>query len=349
MPEKAIFHLFIPSLIQELNTWFRDFSFEAQAPHLSKLLCEFTKVNQDNSFGFEMAFFRFLDSKIQELPSAYYRNQIHNKNIQDRLMCADPIHLEVGMNDVTLTNKITDLTNSEAKELILLLNSHFKQDGLEFIFGSNQCWYVSHSGDEAIESHPLDSMLMQNVIDKQAKSEHRNWQIIQNETQMLLHSSEINHQREMAGLETINSLWFWGAGKPIIPNTEMGNIYCSKESSSSLRSQYFAKAADCELKDSSGDLNQVLVEVGKNKKSQVFLLDQLIIPSKEKDFDEFQIQLTQIDKQIIKPLLQAWKNNTIDIQIHCCNGSILKPLRPSLFKFWLKPQNLREIANETGS
>jgi len=42
------------------------------------------------------------------------------------------------MNDVTLSHKITDLTNDEADELIEILNKHFNEDGLSFIFGDNQ-------------------------------------------------------------------------------------------------------------------------------------------------------------------------------------------------------------------
>lgn len=354
MQKKTNFHLFIPSLIQALNTWYRDFSFEADAPHLSKLLSQFDKAHNRNASNFEAAFFTFLDSdtlgtETKELPTAYYRNQIHNQNSHERLICADPVHLEVGMNDVTLTNQITDLSDAEAHEIISILNAHFKDDGLVFIFGSNHCWYISYTEEESIESSPLDSMLMKNVIDKQAQSPQRNWQVIQNETQMLLHSTEINQHREMAGLASMNSLWFWGAGKPINSPANIANLYYPNDTASKLRCEYFAKAANCSLTLIPDDMNQMLSTVEKQQAPNVLILDQLIASAAADDFEAFQLALTKIDNQIIKPLMQAWKDNRIEIDINCCDGTTLKPLRPSIFKFWLKSKKLRDIAHEAGS
>lgn len=346
MQEKAIFHLFIPSLFQYLNDWHRDFSFEVKAPNLSSLLRQHEKYFLDGPNNLENDYFRMLNSEIHEVPVAYYRNQVQNNTIR-RLMCADPIHLEVGMSDVTLTNKITDLTDTEAKELISILNAYFQEDGLEFIFGSNQSWYISLNEEEKIESYPLESMLMKNVIGKLATSKHRNWQVIQNEIQMLLHSSEINQQREMAGLETINSLWLWGGGEIKTSKVDIEGIYIPKERSSKLRARYFAKAANCEWHYIPDDINQMLTDIDVRKTTKVLLLEQLFIPALEDNIDEFQQRLTQIDNQIIKPLARAWQSKEIEIQINCCDGTVLKPQRPLIYKLWLKPKKLREIVNET--
>ncbi len=348
MKGNAVCHLFIPSLTEKLENWFHDFAFEIDAPHLTSLLLDFDS-NKQAAYDLENAFFTLLDSNVKELPSALYRSHIHNIKCQEHLMCADPVHLEVGMNDVTLTKQVTDLTNDEAKELISKLNEHFNEDGLEFIFGSNQCWYISIKQNESIQSHHIDSMLMKNVIGKQAKSEQRNWQIIQNETQMLLHSSEINQQRELAGLETINSLWFWGSGKPITLKKEFQSIYIPKEASSQLRYQYYAKAADSDLQIIPEDVDQLLSALNTKNKSSIVLLDQLITPALVDDVEEFHRQVKFIDNQIIKPLVKAWRGGDINLEINCCNGKILTPKQPSFYKFWLKPTSLRALANDLGS
>ena len=116
----------------------------------------------------DSAFFQMLNPNIDELPVAYYRHQVQTNDTKSNLVCADPIHLEVGMNDVTLTNKITNLTDDEAKELIEILNNHFTDDGFQFIFGSNQCWYISFEDheNETFVSHELDSVLKQNITEK---------------------------------------------------------------------------------------------------------------------------------------------------------------------------------------
>jgi len=343
MQNKLVFHLFIPHLLQPLNTWYQDFLFEVEATHLSTLLTQFIKINTGQVRSIDSAFFQTLNPKIEELPVAYYRHQVQINETLNGLICADPIYLEVGMNDVTLTHKITDLTDDEAKELIEILNNHFAQDGLKFIFGSNQCWYVLFADNESVQSHDLDSVLLQNIADKLAQSEQRNWQVIQNETQMLLHSSDINQQREIAGLKPVNSLWFWGAGKPQVSELEVGKIYSSNEISSKLRGELFAKAANCESHILPEDITLLLDQTDNQMNTQILLLDQLFMPAIENQLDNFQQELEHIDKHIIKPLLEAWQNNEIDIVIDCCDGTVLKPQKTAAWKFWLKPKDLREI------
>ncbi|MEH6457555.1 MAG: hypothetical protein V7749_14595 [Cocleimonas sp.] len=343
MQNRPVFHLFIPYLLQSLNDWHQDFLFDVEAIHLSTLLTHSTKTNTSQSRSINSAFFQTLNETVEELPVAYYRHQVQLNEKLNELMCADPIHLEVSMNDVTLTDKITDLTDDEAKELIKILNQHFAQDGLEFIFGSNQCWYVSFAENETVQSHDLDSVLLQNIIDKSTKSERRNWQVIQNEAQMLLHSSDINQQREIAGLKTVNSLWFWGAGKPKNNEFEIENIYSNNNLSSMLRADFFAKAANCESHTLPENTTLLLEQVDCMTSTQVLLLDQLFMPALENTLDDFQQELMNIDKQIIKPLLEAWQKNEIDIVIDCCDGTVLKPQKVPVWKFWLKPKKLREL------
>lgn len=343
MQKKPVFHLFIPYLLHSLNDWYQDFLFDVESPSLSTLLIQSIQINTSQSKSINSAFFKTLNPSFEELPIAYYRHQVQIGNKLDNLICADPIHLEVSMNDVTLTDKITDLTDDEAKELIEILNQHFAQDGLEFIFGSNQCWYVSFIENETIKSHDLDSLLLQNIVDKSTKSEQRNWQVIQNETQMLLHSSDINQQREIAGLKTVNSLWFWGAGKPEVTKFEAEYIYSNDEISSKLCADTFAKAANCESRTLPEDVTVLLEQIGDKNSTQVLLLEQLFMPTLENKLDDFQQELMDIDTQIIKPLLDAWQKNEIDIVIDCCDGTIIKPQRTPIWKFWLKPKKLREL------
>lgn len=343
MQTKTVFHLFIPYLLQSLNAWHKDFLFEVEATHLSVLLKQFSKLQTNQSQSLDSAFFNTLYPETKELPIAYYRHQVQIGDKLNGLICADPVYLEVGMTDVTLTDKINDLSNDEAKELIGILNAHFVQDGLEFIFGSNQCWYMSFTENETVQSYDLDSVLLQNIVGKLAQSEQRNWQVIQNETQMLLHSSDINQQREIAGLKPVNSLWFWGAGKSQETKFEVDKIYSNQEISSKLRGEMFAKAANCEPHTLPKDTSILLDQLDNKTSTQILLLDQLFMPALENRLDDFQQELVHIDNQIIKPLMQAWQKNEIDIVIDCCDGTILKPQRVPAWKFWLKSKNLREI------
>jgi len=244
---------------------------------------------------------------------------------------------------------VVDLTDAEALELIALFNDHFKEDGIEFIFGSNQSWYIASDKDEEIHSYNLESLLMKNVVDKQLQSNQRNWQGIQNEIQMLLHDADINRHREMAGLEIVNSLWLWGAGKPIKSKKIINAVYYSKDSKKQNVYEYLAKATDCDLKLLPTHLKAILEKKTHNHQSNIIFLDPLIAPISSEEIANFQDQLKIIDEQIFGPLFSAWKTNKIDIELHNCDGSMVKPIRRTFFKSFLKSKSLRELVNDTCS
>jgi len=339
---KQTYHLFIPQLLKPLNVWQHDFLFEAEAPNLSLLLSDFgLQKNHSNTLSIYTAFFSTLEKK--ELPIAAYRQQLHLKEKHQYIACADPVTFEVSMNDVTLTNKITDLSDDEAHEILDTLNQHFTNDGLRFVFGSNQHWYVVSDQDEQIKSHDIDAVLRQNIIEKSSTSTKRNWQVIQNEIQMLLHSSEINQQREIAGHKPVNSLWVWGGGQEVSPRFKAKRLISSDESSSAIKGQIFARAEVCDWEPLAEKGDALFIETDSSKPDTILLLDQLFEPAIKDQIDNYQQQLSKIDRNYLAPLLNAWKSGEIDIVIDCCDGQIIKPNPVPAWKFWSKPTVLKDI------
>ena len=343
MHSKPVFHIFIPSLLKPLSAWNRDFLFETQSPSLSDLLTSLETSNKQKVHGLEARFLSTLGQQEGELPIAYYRYQAQHSVILDSgVLCADPVHLEVGMNDITLTEKISDLSDDEAIELIELLNLHFKQDGLEFTFGTNQHWYVTFPAAESVLTTHIDQVLKKNISGLLATSLQRNWQQIQNEAQMLLHNAEVNQNRERVGLTPVNSLWFWGGGKPHtieLPKKKIQNLFASDET----QGKTLAIAAGCDW--------QPLPQTGKQLLEKAtglnyVILDHLFLPAVHDNLEDYQRELSSIDENFIKPLLNAWQQNKIDIIIDDCDGLIIKPLKLPAWKFWLKPKSLLQIAKE---
>jgi hypothetical protein len=331
--------LCIPQLLQPLALWKKDFLFEVEAPDLGQLLRQFDVIQNKSIQGLEACLFDALGLVDNlELPAAYYRYQTHQKIDQQKLrVCADPVHLEVGMNDITLTEKITDLSELEAEEIIEELNKHFKQDGLVFEQGSAQQWYIVLPEEEAIQTTPLSQVLRKNIASYQTKSKSRNWQVIQNESQMILHSCAVNQQREMAGLTTVNSLWFWGGGKAFKAQHDIQNIYCNKMAKSDV--EMIAKAANCEILVLEKELPAF--ESGKT----LLVLDQLFSPAIHDNLDLYQQELERLDQQILRPLKQAWQAGRIELLIDGCDGKILKPIKPKVWNFWgKKPVLLSNVA-----
>jgi len=344
MSSKPIIHLCIPQLFQPLKLWNRDFRFEPKAPELSLLLRQFESDKTESVQGLDASLFKAIGmAEVEELPVAHYRFQTHNNNqptAEKALLCADPIHLEVGMNDITLTEIITDLSEAEAQEMLDELNAHFEQDGLEFMLGSNQHWYLILPQEESVKTTPLSEVLRKNIASFQprsttetsAKSSAINWQVIQNEAQMILHASAVNQQREMVGLTTVNSLWFWGGGevdKTIVVNESILSISCNE--SAKPNAQMIAKAANCDWQILSDDLSKLSnFKAGKS----LIILDTLFNPAVHDHLDNYQKALTELDEKIIKPLREAWQAGKIDLLIDGCDGRVIHPLKVSAWKFW---------------
>jgi len=288
----------------------------------------------------------------EQLPIAYYRYQTHdtqNKNAKKGgggyctktaskiILCADPIHLEVGLNDITLTQHIDDLTDEDAKQCIDALNQYFKQDGLEFIYGSQSQWYLILQSENVPETTPLLEVLRKNIAHFYPASKNMNWEVIQNEVQMILHMLPLNQKRENAGLATLNSLWFYGGGEPKNSFKTLDSIYSNNEE----KGRVLSNAAECKWFPLPKDASNLLkMTSGKT----IVMLDQLMLPTIYDDVQAYQKQLSHLD-DYIKPIMQAWKKDKIEIIIDSCTGNLLKPIKIPRWQFWPKHSpSLTEIA-----
>jgi len=335
MPQKPVIHLVIPQLIQPLSDWQSHYQFSPLYHYLTRFLVNFEVVKTNNNGIDENLFFKIGGQDFDELPVAIYRSQIHfteQQNTVGPMVCADPVHLEVGLKDITLTHQIDDLTIGEAKELILLLNDHLKQDGFTFIFGTNKNWYLTLE-DDGFKSSSLESVLGKSITNHLPTSNGRNWSVLQNEVQMILHNSPLNQQRELMGLPTINSLWFWGGGQPIpIPEKNIHII-----SDNEQRGKMIAKASQGEWTDLTGlqNIDESLIE------DTIIIAESLQKSALANDVDLYQQSLSGLETEVVKPVFEAWSKGKIEVIIDSCDGKIIKPIRNPSWKFWNKvPSNL---------
>ena len=248
------------------------------------------------------------------------------------------MHIEVGLNDMTLTQQITDLTNKETTECIEALNKHFKQDGLEFIVGTNYQWYLRLNSELTITTVPLSEVIRKNAAHFQPISDNLNWKVIQNEAQMILHLLPLNQKREAKGLASLNSLWFYGAGKPETTSHQFNTILGDKNS------KPIAIAANCKhhsLPQNTSDLLSTKLDY--KAENSLIVLNQLTDSAIFDDIEEYQIQLKQLDNYL-EPIIQAWKNNKIELIIDGCTGNLIKPIKVPAWQFWAKKsRQLTEI------
>ena len=322
-------HILIPSLLSPLLLWQKDFLFTAQAPLLSELLAK-SQRSQHKIKGLDRCLFSLLGwSAQQELPIAYYRYQLDFGHQPDSaLMCADPVHLQAGVDEIILSPEaIDDLSNADAQELIESLNQHFAQDNWQFIYADSGHCYLKYQGKEAVKTTPLDFVRGQSIFKYLPQSDNLNWHSLQNEIQMLLHMTSLNQSREMAQQQSINSLWFWGAGekhKEPLPHT-ISTIW-----GGGINAKVAAKAANIGHKTLLQNYNDLATG------QHIIVFDTLYFPALQDDYTQWQTLLNTLEQQQLTPLIQWAKKQGKTVTIHDTYGQSFVLQNKRNWKFWQK-------------
>lgn len=127
---------------------------------------------------------------------------------------ADPVHLVMQRDAFSLGEPMPlALSATEADGILHTLNTHFAEDGLEFLQGQSGQWYL-HTAQTPEVTTVLPAVAMQQNVHQHMPSgpDAAKWRGIINEIQMLLHSHPVNAQRELQKDLVINSVWFSGGG-----------------------------------------------------------------------------------------------------------------------------------------
>ena len=157
-----------------------------------------------------------LDTGAGDLPSAALLMKADHRYDDSRYyMQAAPVHLEADLDHAVLTPaEDISISEDEAAALCESLNKHFDEDGLSFCMLSKDQWVVSSSEEIRLSTTPLSDAIGRNINFLLPRGDmSASWKKILTEAQMLMHSHEVNSRRTDSGLMTINSLWFYGAGR----------------------------------------------------------------------------------------------------------------------------------------
>jgi hypothetical protein len=130
----------------------------------------------------------------------------------DFWMRADPVHLSVGLDSLSLEASALGLSRAEADTLAATLNRHFGE-ALVFHPLRPDRWYIKLAAAPDLETTPLPAALGTEIADKlPAGAGAMRFRALMNEVQMLLHEHPVNAEREARGAPSVNSVWFWGGG-----------------------------------------------------------------------------------------------------------------------------------------
>jgi len=326
-------HILIPSLLSPLSLWQKDFLFTPKSALLSTLLAT-SQCNTHAIKGVERNLFTLLGWQAdQELPIAYYRYQLDFDCMPDSaLMCADPVHLQAGVDEIILSAEpINDLSNADAEELMDCLNQHFEQDNWQFICAESGHCYLNYQSGETIQTTPLDYVRGKSIFNHLPQSDNLNWHSLQNEIQMLLHMTALNQSREMAQQQSINSLWFWGAGQGSDHlQTSMKKQAITSIWGGGINAKIAAKAANIP--------HQALPQQydALQKGQHIVLLDTLYPPALQDQYSQWQAALDDLENNTLAPLLKWAKQKGKSVSIHDCDGQTFVVQYKRHWKFWQK-------------
>jgi len=128
-------------------------------------------------------------------------------------LCAEPVSLEVGANDVRLAAVIDDLSPDDARTLVDALNAHFAQDRIEVLAPTPSRWFVRAHDVQRLSTRPPEAAIGAPLFDLLPRGDDSpRWRRWLNESQMILFEHPVNERRQAQGQLPANSLWLWGGG-----------------------------------------------------------------------------------------------------------------------------------------
>jgi hypothetical protein len=137
-------------------------------------------------------------------------------------------------------------------------------------------------------------------------AEAKAWHTILNETQILLHSSKVNEERERAGKIPVNSLWFWGGGQlPRVQPVKWGGLWSAEPVSLAL-----ARLAETPTHSAPHhfvEWQRQASEAG----AHLVVLDSLRAPLLYRDAAGWSKALDELERNWFAPLLAALKSRAI--------------------------------------
>jgi len=129
-------------------------------------------------------------------------------------ICADPAHLAFEHGHPMLADPARlDLQADEIAELAVALAPTFSALG-KFSLRSSGHGYIELAAPAALVATPSSAIIGRGAAALLPRGpDAARWVRLANEAQIALHALALNRRREEAGLPTVNTLWFWGAGR----------------------------------------------------------------------------------------------------------------------------------------
>ncbi len=296
--------------------------------------------------------FGIISDTQHDLPlGAITRYALTGEKDGENWLCADPVHLHADVNQLYLTgSRSMNITMPEARALVDMCNSHFKDQGWHIEVYDPQHWHIALPRTESLKTFPLRELLGQPINAFLPTGEHGvSWHAVMNELQMLFHRADVNRQRKARAEQVINSLWLYGAGElPDVEHTPIGTVITDVWAEE-LVARGLCRLADNVLHSLPRNLDAVIehgyADDTKEATTQLVCLEELQQLAANDDFPQWQAVMADLQESWFAPLLQALRAGDLDeARLYDCAGRCFSLHRRQLWYFWRRPKSLRSVA-----
>lgn len=239
------------------------------------------------------------------------------------VLCADPVSLHSGIDQVLLKADLPQLAPDEVQSVLALLNPHLAQDDLQLLAPHPQRWYLQGESiaDRALRTVPLSQVRGQSIFPHLPQGDKRYWHRLLNEIQMLLHS---------AGTAA-NGLWLWGEASPNVAGLAQRGIHTGFIGSSTT-AQVMALATQQPYYPATtlaGDDGVGCYGI---------VLEDLLLSAANDDYQSWQQVLQRLEADWFAPALAGMRKGKYQVRLTACDGRFWHCQAPPRWQFWKKPQ-----------
>lgn len=333
MKNNAELHLIIPGIcgpVAELHALRSSDEIKKWTAILAKATCFKSQESVYDVLTFVLGLQyenNFPSAELTLLANGYDSNARH-------YMHADPVHLQADLDHAILTSSVDlDIRQSEATALCGVLNDHFQQDGITFQQLNKDEWLLSGPDKIEMNTTPLSQAVGRNINFILPEGEGSGyWKKILTEAQMLMYSSDTNNSRENSGEQSVNSLWFHGAGDlPAYNNVKVESI-CSntlmfKGLAQHIGIDYVA------IPSSASDYVEYLLNNHRGRNNLLHLTD-LEHVINYTDCNIWLEKLTELLDEWVYPLIKLAEKNGVNVMLYPCDNKQYVFSKYDAMKFW---------------
>lgn len=285
-----------------------------ETPRLPALEALLARANVETlaTRGFEALLFSLLGAEIGadgDLPVAAV-TRVLDLGVVDNgwWLRADPVNLNPQRDQLILSdNQMLDLTQDEANRLAAEISEVYAPDGWLVKAPRPSRWYIKPARAPKVTTTPLADVVGRDIHAYLPRgNEAKAWHTILNETQILLHSSKVNEERERDGKLPVNSLWYWGGGRlPGIQRVGWTALWSSEPASLALAR--LAETPTHSVPADFRDWQRHATYAGTN----LVVLDALRAPMQYRDAAAWDSTMADLERRWFAPMLDALTSRTL--------------------------------------